>query len=122
MPDDSPSEPIGYDPAADRKLILETKKLDLKAESEKLALEAEQKKIRLEVGWLGKVLGSATHAPYNLACLTLVLTFIAGFVVMAVSPNDRFEFWKLIILPTITFVFGFVSGRSQPSGDKRAGS
>jgi hypothetical protein len=121
MPDESPAEPIGYDPAADRKLILETKKMDLKAESEKLALEAEQKKIRLEVGWMGKVLGSATHAPYNLACLTLILTFIAGFVATA-FPNASLEFWKLIILPTITFVFEFVSGRTRSPGEKQNGA
>jgi hypothetical protein len=117
-----PDEKADISPTPDAKLILQTRKMELDAEARKLALEAEIKKMEREVGLIGKVLGSEANAPYNLACLTLLLTFIAGFVFMAAFPNDRLEFWKLIILPTITFVFGFVSGRSRNSQGEHEGS
>jgi hypothetical protein len=95
--------------------------MELEAQSKKLELDAASKKLGLEVGWIGMVVGSPKNAPYNLAFLILVLTFTAGFVFAAAFPNDRMEFWKLIV-PIITLTIGYVLGTSSHSTKKNSDS
>ena len=94
MPDDKPGEPIGFDPATDRKLILQSKRMDL------------------EAGWIGRIIGSAKNAPNNIAFLVVMLVLVAGVVVSFVFPSDRVEFWKTI-LPIVTLTLGYVFGKSS---------
>lgn len=94
MPDERKSEEkLGYDPAADRKLILQAKRMDL------------------EAGWIGRVIGSARNAPNNIAFLVVTLVLAAGIVVNFVYPSDRVEFWKTI-LPIITLTLDYPFGRT----------
>ncbi len=86
--------------------------MELDAEGKKLALEAEARKMQLEAGWLGRVVGSPRNAPNNTAFLILLLTFAAGFVVGLAFPNERVEFWKLLV-PIITLTLGYMFGKSS---------
>jgi hypothetical protein len=97
MPDESPSEPIGYDPTADRKLILQVKKMDL------------------EAGWIGRVIGSAKNAPNNIAFLVLVLAFGVGVALAFFRTEQPLEIWKYVA-PIITLAMGYVFG--QKSSEK----
>jgi hypothetical protein len=103
MPGEKP--PIDFNPPADPKLFLQFKKMDL--ESQRLARE---------LGWIGKVIGSGDNAHTNLAALVIVAVLTAGVVVSFTLPNDRLEFWKVIILPVLTLTLGYVLGRKSGTG------
>jgi hypothetical protein len=101
MPDERPEpkpekpEPkLVYDPTTDPKFLLQTKKMSL------------------EAGWLGRVVGSAKNAPTNITFLVVALVLIAGLGVALLSPQDRLEFWK-IILPVLTLALGYVFGQKS---------
>lgn len=92
MPDEKTEGRIGTDPAADRKLILQAKKMDL------------------EAGWIGRVIGSPKNAPNNLAFLSILLGFASGVGLSLTYPSQWLEFWKLI-LPILTLALGYVFGQ-----------
>lgn len=91
-----PDEKADITPTSDPKFVLQSKKMDL------------------EAGWLGRVIGSPKNAANNMAFLTVVLTFAAGFVVGLAYPSARVEFWKLII-PIVTLTLGYVFGKNSSS-------
>jgi hypothetical protein len=94
MPDESPTEPVGYDPAADRKLILQAKKMDL------------------EAVWIGRIIGSPKNAPYNIAFLVLVLAFGVGTALAFFRTDQPLEIWKYVA-PIITLAMGYVFGQKN---------
>jgi len=77
---------------------------------ELFALQAKQ--MDLDSGWLGKVFGSSSSAPSNIAGLSLILMLAAGFVLLfwtgaAMAAGD---YWKTII-PIVTLIFGYLFGK-----------
>jgi hypothetical protein len=74
----------------------------------------EQTRMSLEAGWLGKIFGSATNAPTNIAGFfvgVLTLTIIVlGFVFVPSSISAR-DFLNYLA-PLITLVLGYLFGKS----------
>ncbi len=72
------------------------------------ALEA--RRMSLEAGWLGKIFGSATYAPTNIAgfvvCLFVVIICVVGFLKMPTA-----EFVERVI-PIITLALGYLFGKN----------
>jgi hypothetical protein len=64
------------------------------------------------IGWLTRVFGSPSYAANNVAFTVLVLLFAAGFAFGIAYPNERLDFWKLI-LPIITLTIGYVFGKNS---------
>lgn len=102
MPDDKP--PTALTPQPDPRFILQSKKMDL---------EARQKD--RELGWVGRVIGTPPNATTNLALVIIVSVLVAGVVISFALPNDRLEFWKVIILPILTLTLGYVLGKKDGS-------
>jgi len=74
----------------------------------------DQTRMTLEAGWLGKIFGSATNAPTNIAgffvgILTLTI-IIVGFVFVpsSISAMDFLSF----LAPLITLALGYLFGKS----------
>jgi hypothetical protein len=67
----------------------------------------------LEAGWLGKIFGSATNAPMNIAGVVLSAFILAIFLTLLVHTRmEPVEYLKLI-LPVITRVLGYLFGKSM---------
>lgn len=73
------------------------------------------RKMDLDAGWIGRVVGNTRNAPNNIAFVVVMLILVAGLVVTFAYPQDRVEFWK-IILPIVTLTLGYLFGRSSASG------
>jgi hypothetical protein len=74
----------------------------------------DQTRMTLEAGWLGKIFGSATNAPTNIAgffvgILTLTI-IVVGFVFVpsSISAMDFLNF----LAPLITLALGYLFGKS----------
>jgi hypothetical protein len=67
----------------------------------------------LEAGWLGKIFGSATNAPMNIAGVVLSAFILAIFLILLIHTRmEPVEYLKLI-LPVITRVLGYLFGKSM---------
>jgi hypothetical protein len=72
----------------------------------------EQTRMTLEAGLLGKIFGSATNAPTNIAGFILFLFFISIIIVLFLETRmEAIEYLKLV-LPVITLVLGYLFGKS----------
>lgn len=107
-----PDEKADINPTTDPKLVLQSRKMELDAEGRRQEREEETKRLTLETGWLGRVIGSSKNAPNNIAFLVVVLLIVSGIVVNFVYPNDRVEYWKLI-LPVLTLTLGYLFGKNS---------
>ena len=66
----------------------------------------------LEAGWLGKIFGSATNAPMNIAGVVLSAFILAIFLILLIHTRmEPVEYLKLV-LPVITLVLGYLFGKS----------
>ncbi len=64
-------------------------------------------KFEKELGYVGKFFGGVEHAFNNMLGMAVFIVFIVGAVVIFWSPLiDPWAYWKTIILPTLTFLFG----------------
>ena len=70
--------------------------------------ELESQRLRLEHGWIDRIVGTK-HSSNNIAFIITLLLLLAGFAVLLVYPQDRIEFWKLI-LPILTLTLGYLFG------------
>lgn len=65
-------------------------------------------------GWLPKFFGGVEHAPASISGFVLVLLICIGaaltFKETKVDPTD---FWKTIVLPTTTALFGYLFGKGK---------
>ena len=74
----------------------------------------EQSRMSLDAGWLGKIFGSSTNAPTNIAgffvgLLTLTIIFLGFvFVPSSISAMDFLNY----LAPLITLVLGYLFGKS----------
>jgi hypothetical protein len=76
--------------------------------------DIEHTRMSLEAGWLGKVFGSATNAPTNIAGFfvgVLTLTIIVLGFVFVPSNISAMEFLNYLA-PLITLVLGYLFGKS----------
>ena len=74
----------------------------------------EQTRMTLEAGWLGKVFGSATNAPTNIAGLfvgILTLTIILTGIIFVPSHISAIDFLNYLA-PLITLALGYLFGKS----------
>jgi hypothetical protein len=66
----------------------------------------------LEAGWLGKIFGSATNAPMNIAGIVLSAFILTIFLILLIHTRmEPVEYLKLV-LPVITLVLGYLFGKS----------
>jgi predicted branched-subunit amino acid permease len=66
----------------------------------------------LEAGWLGKIFGSSTNAPTNIAGVVLSAFIISIFLVLLMPTRmETVEYLKLV-LPVVTLVLGYLFGKS----------
>jgi hypothetical protein len=66
----------------------------------------------LEAGWLGKIFGSATNAPMNIAGVVLSAFILTIFLILLIHTRmEPVEYLKLV-LPVITLVLGYLFGKS----------
>jgi hypothetical protein len=107
-----PDEKADIEPKADPKVLLQSRKMELDAEGRRQEREEETKRLSLEAGWLGRFIGSSKNAPNNIVFLVVVLLIVSGIVVNFVYPNDRVEYWKLI-LPVLTLTLGYLFGKNS---------
>lgn len=74
----------------------------------------EQTRMSLDAGHLGKLFGSATNAPTNIAgfvvCLLVVIVCVVGFLKMPTA-----EFVERVI-PIITLALGYLFGKNTRAG------
>jgi hypothetical protein len=74
--------------------------------------DIEQIRMTLEAGWLGKIFGSATNAPTNIAGIVLSASIISIFLVLLIPTRmETIEYLKLV-LPVVTLVLGYLFGKS----------
>jgi hypothetical protein len=67
----------------------------------------------LEAGWLGKIFGSATNAPMNIAGVVLSAFILTIFLILLIHTRmEPVEYLKLV-LPVITLVLGYLFGKSM---------
>ena len=72
----------------------------------------EHTRMTLETGWLGKIFGSATNAPTNIAGLVLCLFFPSIIIVLFLEARmEAIEYLKLV-LRVITLALGYLFGKS----------
>jgi hypothetical protein len=73
----------------------------------------EQTRMTLEAGWLGKIFGSATNAPMNIAGVVLSAFILTIFLILLIHTRmEPVEYLKLV-LPVITLVLGYLFGKSM---------
>jgi hypothetical protein len=71
-------------------------------------------RMTLEAGWLGKIFGSSTNAPTNIAgfvvgFLTIAIVVIGIlFVPSSIPPSDFLN----MVIPVVTLALGYVFGKS----------
>ena len=73
----------------------------------------EAKKLDLDAGILGKIFGSASNAPSNIAGLTILLLLCISLY-GTVYPSNTLsvaDLWK-ITTPIITMILGYLFGRN----------
>lgn len=73
------------------------------------------RKMDPDAGWIGRVTGNAKNAPNNIAFVVVMLILVAGLIVTFAYPQDRLEFWK-VILPIVTLTLGYLFGRGSAHG------
>jgi hypothetical protein len=76
--------------------------------------DIEHTRMSLEAGWLGKIFGSKTNAPTNIAgfvvCFLTVTIVVIGLLLVP-SKIPAMDFLNMVI-PIITFAMGYLFGKS----------
>lgn len=74
----------------------------------------EQTRMTLEAGWLGKIFGTSTNAPTNIAgfvvCI-LTITIIGTGLLLVPSTIPAMDFMNVVV-PIITLVLGYLFGKT----------
>lgn len=70
--------------------------------------ENNRSNLNLEIGFLGKIWGHKSHAPYNIAGLVLIVLLVFG-IVRSCMVSDIKDLWS-IITPIITLTLGYIFG------------
>ncbi|MFT3934175.1 MAG: hypothetical protein QM726_11205 [Chitinophagaceae bacterium] len=82
-------------------------------------------KERVNQGYLGKIWGSSSSIPNNVAALSVIILILTGIgytYCMMTTPLDRIplsikDFWS-IISPLITLAIGYLFGDKKPTRGK----
>jgi hypothetical protein len=78
-------------------------------------LDARHASKLVEMGWIGRIFGSATEKPGNIAAMVIAFSFAALVAVLFFGPNSA-DFPKgqavTAFISIITGALGFVFGRS----------
>jgi hypothetical protein len=65
-------------------------------------------------GLLGSFFGSPDNAPTSICGIVVVLLIIIGALTLFFKTSvDAAEFWKTIVLPAITALFGYLFGKGR---------
>ncbi len=74
--------------------------------------DIEHTRMSLEAGWLGKVFGSSTNAPTNIAGFILFLFFLSIMIVLFFQTRMEAVEYPKLVLPVITLVLSYLFGKS----------
>lgn len=65
-------------------------------------------------GLLGKFFGGVENAPTSISGTVVVLLIgVATAITFSETKIEACDFWKSVVLPTITALFGFLFGKSR---------
>jgi len=65
-------------------------------------------------GLLGSFFGSSDNAPTSICGIVVVLLNAIGALITFFDSNvEANEFWKTIVLPTVTALFGYLFGKGR---------
>lgn len=68
--------------------------------------------IREKKGWVGKFIGDVEMAPLNISLITIILLTLDGLVI-SIFNFPLHDFWRVVVLPILTLIFGYIFGRSK---------
>jgi hypothetical protein len=66
---------------------------------------------QMELGWFGKIFGSAEHAPTNIGGITVILLIITG-IFFSIAGKGPGEFWTLM-MPVISGIVMYLLGKGR---------
>ena len=67
-----------------------------------------------EAGLLGKFFGGVENAPTSICGVVVVLLITIGAAISFFDTKvDPVDFWKSIVLPTVTALFGYLFGKKR---------
>jgi hypothetical protein len=65
------------------------------------------------LGRLGEFFGGAENAPTSISGFIVILLIVIGAFNSWFRPDITMEYWKSIVLPTVTGLFGYLFGKHQ---------